>query len=136
MLVVGVDATARFDRVPPAGRGSLDPRQQLWGPGRPPPDGYPNLYDVRDGREVTVAYPLAVATGFRGARLVAFGLNTSLAYDRGYHVGGSRFGVRLKTSPPSRDSYGAAGRSTRSTRRSVSSSSTPFGGCPRSCDRC
>ena len=59
--------------------------------------GYPNLYDVREGREVTVAYPLAVATGFRGARLVAFGLNTSLAYDRGYHVGGSRFGVRLKT---------------------------------------
>ena len=139
MLVVGVtgDATARFDRAVRWPRGSLDPRQQLWVQVVLPPGyGYPNLYDVRDGREVTVAYPLAVATGFRGARLVAFGLNTSLAYDRGYHVGGSRFGVRLKTRSTPRDSYGAAGRSTRSTRRSVSSSSTPFGGRPRSCDRC
>ncbi len=100
MLVLGVtgDATARFDRAVRWPRGSLDPRQQLWVQVVLPPGyGYPNLYDVREGREVTVAYPLAVATGFRGARLVAFGLNTSLAYDRGYHVGGSRFGVRLKT---------------------------------------
>ena len=39
--------------------------------------------------EVTVAYPLAAAKGFRGSRLVAFGLNTSLAYGRAYHVGDS-----------------------------------------------
>ena len=60
----------------------MDPRRQLWVEVVLPPGyGYPNLYDVRDGLDVTVAYPLAAAKGFRGSRLVAFGLNTSLAYD-------------------------------------------------------
>ena len=137
MLVVGVtgDATARFDRAVRWPRGSLDPRQQLWVQSSSPRYGYPNLYDVRDGREVTVAYPLAVATGFRGARLVAFGLNTSLAYDRGYHVGES---VRRS----SEDAFHPIGIPTAQLDvplgqpASVSSSSTPFGGRPRSCDRC
>ena len=123
----------RFDRAVRWPRGSR-PAPAALGPVVLPGYGYPNLYDVRDGREVTVAYPLAVATGFRGARLVAFGLNTSLAYDRGYHVGGSRFGVALKTrSTPG--SYGAAGRS------SVSQAEREFfldtvRRTPRSCDRC
>jgi hypothetical protein len=100
MLVVAVtaDTTARFDRAvrwPPR---AMDPRHQLWvAVALPPGYGYPNLYDVRGGREVTVAYPLAAARGFHGSRLVAFGLNTSLAYGREYHVGTSRLGVRLKT---------------------------------------
>ena len=100
MLVVGVtgDTTARFDRAVRWPRGPLDPRRQLWVQVVLPPGyGYPNLYDVREGKDVTVAYPLAVATGFRGARLVAFGLNTSLAYERAYHVGTSRLGLRFKT---------------------------------------
>jgi len=100
MLVVGVagDTKARFDgavRWPP---GSMDPRHQLWVQVvLPPGRGYPHLYDVRDGLDVTVAYPLAVARGLGGARLVAFGLNTSLAYGRSYRVGTSRLGVRLRT---------------------------------------
>lgn len=100
MLVIGVsaDTRARFDgavRWPPA---AIDPRQQLWvAVALPPGYGYPNLYDVRAGRDVTVAYPLAAARGFRGSRLVAFGLNTSLAYGRHYHVGTLQLGVRLKT---------------------------------------
>ena len=76
----------------------MDPRRQLWVEVVLPPGyGYPNLYDVRDGLDVTVAYPLAAARGFRGSRLVAFGLNTSLAYDKAYHVGTYGLGVRLRT---------------------------------------
>jgi hypothetical protein len=100
MLVVGVtgDPKARFERAVRWPRGALDPRHQLWVEVVLPPGyGYPNLYDLRGGRDMTVAYPLAVARGFRGARIVAFGLNTSLAYGRAYHVGTSRLGVRLKT---------------------------------------
>ena len=102
MLVVGVtaDTTARFDRAVRWPPGELDPRHQFWvAVALPPGYGYPNLYDVRGGREVTVAYPLAAAQGFRGSRLVAFGLNTSLAYDRRYHVGATRLGIRLQTRP-------------------------------------
>lgn len=100
MLVVAVtaDTRARFDRAVRWPPGAMDPRRQLWvAVALPPGYGYPNLYDVRGGREVTVAYPLAAAKGFRGSRLVAFGLNTSLAYGRGYHVGPAQLGVRLKT---------------------------------------
>ena len=102
MLVVGVtaDTTARFDRAVRWPPGELDPRHQFWvAVALPPGYGYPNLYDVRGGREVTVAYPLAAAQGFRGSRLVAFGLNTSLAYDRRYHVGAARLGIHLQTRP-------------------------------------
>jgi hypothetical protein len=100
MLVVGVtgDSTARFDRAIRWPRGSLDPRQQLWVQVvLPQGQGYPHLYEVREGRDVTVAYPLAVARGLGGSRLVAFGLNTSLAYDRAYHVGSAPLGLRLRT---------------------------------------
>ena len=100
MLVVGVtgDTTARFDRAIRWPMGSLDPRRQLWVQVvLPPGQGYPHLYDVREGRDVTVAYPLAVARGLGGSRLVAFGLNTSLAYDRAYHVGTARLALRLRT---------------------------------------
>jgi hypothetical protein len=65
----------------------------------PPGQGYPKLYDVRGGKEVTVAYPLAAFRGLGGSRLVAFGLTTSLAYARDYHVGARRLGIRLKTRP-------------------------------------
>ena len=100
MLVVGVtgDATARFDRAVRWPRGSLDPRQQLWVQVVLPPGyGYPNLYDVREGREVTVAYPLAVGQGIP---------RCSARRLRPQHVTRlrprvprrrSRFGVRLKT---------------------------------------
>jgi len=100
MLVVGItaDTAARFDLAVRWPSGQMDPRRQLWATvALPPGYGYPNLYDVRGGREVTVAYPLAVAKGFRGSRLVAFGLNTSLAYGRRYHVGSPQLGVRLET---------------------------------------
>jgi hypothetical protein len=100
MLVVGVtaDADARFDRPVRWPSGAMDPRRQLWVEVVLPPGyGYPNLYDVRDGLDVTVAYPLSAVKGFRGSRLVAFGLNTSLAYGRAYHVGTYDLGVRLKT---------------------------------------
>jgi hypothetical protein len=100
MLVVGVtgDTRARFDRAIRWPRGSLDPRQQLWVQVvLPQGQGYPHLYDVREGRDVTVAYPLAVARGLGGSRLVAFGLNTSLAYDRAYHVGTEGLVLRLRT---------------------------------------
>ena len=117
MLVVGVtaDSAARFDRAVRWPRGSLDPRQQLWVAGRAAPGyGYPNLYDVRDGRDVTVAYPLAVARGFGGSRLVAFGLNTSLAYDRAYHVGRPGWAFADgREGHASRSSCDGAGRSTR-----------------------
>ena len=100
MLVVGVtgDTTARFDGAVRWPRGSMDPRRQLWVQVvLPPGHGYPHLFDVRDGRDVTVAYPLAVARGFGGSRLVAFGLNASLAYGRAYRIGTSGLGVRLRT---------------------------------------
>ena len=100
MLVVGVtgDTTAQFDRAIRWPQGSVDPRQQLWVEVvLPPGQGYPHLYDVREGRDVTVAYPLAVARGLGGSRFVAFGLNTSLAYDRAYHVGTAGLGLRLRT---------------------------------------
>jgi hypothetical protein len=100
LLVVGVtgDTTTRFDGAVRWPRGSLDPRQQLWVQVvLPPGQGYPHLYDVREGRDVTVAYPLAVARGLGGSRLVAFGLNTALAYDRAYHVGAARLGLQLRT---------------------------------------
>lgn len=100
MLVVGVtaDTTAPFDRAVRWPPGAIDPVRQLWAAlALPPGYGYPNLYDSRGGREVTVAYPLATARGFRGSRLVAFGINTSLAYGRQYRVGTSRLSVRLRT---------------------------------------
>ena len=100
MLVVGVtgDTSARFDHPVRWPLGQLDPRQQLWVQVvLPPGSGYPHLYDVRDGSDVTVAYPLAIARGLGGSRLVAFGLNTSLAYSRAYHVGDARLGLRLRT---------------------------------------
>jgi hypothetical protein len=106
MLVVGVtaDVDARFDTPVRWPSGPVDPRHQLWVEVVLPPGyGYPNLYDVRDGLDVNVAYPLATASGFRSSRLVAFGVNTSLAYGRAYHVGALRLGVRLRTRaiPPS-----------------------------------
>jgi hypothetical protein len=100
MLVVGVtgDSGTPFTRPVRWPLGRLDPRHQLWVQVLlPPGQGYPHLYDVREGRDVTVAYPLAAARGLGGSRLVAFGLNTSLAYDRAYHVGTPRLGVKLKT---------------------------------------
>jgi hypothetical protein len=100
MLVVGVtaDVNAHFTRPVRWPVGPIDPRRQLWVEVVLPPGyGYPNLYDVRNGLDVTVAYPLAAAKGFRGSRLVAFGLNTSLAYDKAYHVGAYQLGVRLRT---------------------------------------
>ena len=100
LLVVGVtgDTRAPFHRPVRWPRGSLDPRQQLWVQVvLPPGQGYPHLYDIREGRDVTVAYPLAVARGLGGSRLVAFGLNTSLAYDRAYRVGTLQLGIRLRT---------------------------------------
>jgi hypothetical protein len=105
LLVLGVtgERSGPFDRPVRWPQGSLDPRQQLWVQVvLPPGQGYPNLYDIRDGRDVTVAYPLAVARGLGGSRLVAFGLNTSLAYGRAYRVGTSQLGVRLTTrsTPP------------------------------------
>jgi hypothetical protein len=105
MLVVGVTADngARFDRPVRWPLGLIDPRRQLWTQVLlPPGQGFPKLYDVRGGREVTVAYPLAEARGLGGSRLVAFGLNTSLAYDKAYHVGVPRLGIRLRTreTPP------------------------------------
>jgi hypothetical protein len=105
MLVVGVtgDAAARFVRPVRWPRGLVDPRHQLWTQVLlPPGQGYPKLYDVRGGKDVTVAYPLAETRGLGGSRLVAFGLNTSLAYARAYHVGAARLGIRLRTraAPP------------------------------------
>lgn len=100
MLVVGVtgDARARFVRPTRWPLGELDPRQQLWVQVLlPPGQGYPHLYDVRGGRDVTTAYPLAAARGLGGSRLVTFGLNTSLAYGRAYHVGSGRLELRLRT---------------------------------------
>ncbi len=100
MIVVAVsaDRQAPFRRPVRWPPGPVDPRRQLWVEVLLPPGrGYPHLYDVRGGRNVTVAYPLAVARGFRGSRLVAFGLNTALAYGRAYRVGTSRLGVKLKT---------------------------------------
>jgi hypothetical protein len=102
MLVVGVtaDSRGRFDRPVRWPLGVLDPTQQLWAHVLlPPGQGYPKLYDMRGGKEVTVAYPLATFRGLGGSRLVAFGLTTSLAYDRAYHVGAPRLGVRLRTRP-------------------------------------
>ena len=102
MLVVAVtaDPHGRFTRAvrwPPR---TMDPRRQLWVEVLLPPGyGYPNLYDVRDGQDVNVAYPLATAKGFRGSRLVAFGLNTRLAYARAYRVGLAARAVPLKTKP-------------------------------------
>jgi hypothetical protein len=100
MLVVGVtaDAAVRFDRPVRWPLGLIDPRRQLWTQVLlPPGQGFPKLYDVRGGRDVTVAHPLAETRGLGGSRLVAFGLNTSLAYDRAYHVGTHQLGVRLRT---------------------------------------
>ncbi len=100
VVAVTADTNAPFDRAIRWPVGAMDPRHQLWvAVALPPGYGYPNLYDVRGGRDVTVAYPLAAAEGFRGSRLVAFGLNTSLAYGRRYHVGASRLGIRLQTRP-------------------------------------
>jgi hypothetical protein len=99
MLVVGVTAesVARFDRPVRWPRGLIDPRHQLWTQVLlPPGQGYPKLYDVRGGRDVTVAYPLAETRGLGGSRLVAFGLNTSLAYKREYHLGTAKL-LRLRT---------------------------------------
>ena len=100
MLVVGVtaDTSTRFTRPVRWPLGRVDPRHQLWVQVLlPPGQGFPHLYDVRNGRDVTVAYPLAEARGLGGSRLVTFGLNTSLAYNRAYHVGAKRLGIVLKT---------------------------------------
>jgi hypothetical protein len=100
MLVLGVtgDSKTRFEHPVRWPQGSLDPRHQLWVQVLlPPGQGFPHLYDMRGGREVVVAYPLAVARGLGGSRLVAFGLNTSLAYARAYHVGTAALGLRLRT---------------------------------------
>jgi hypothetical protein len=100
MLVVGVtgDTRTSFARPVRWPLGPLDPRHQLWVQVLlPPGQGYPHLYDVREGRDVTVAYPLAAARGLGGSRLVAFGLNTSLAYGRAYHVGTTPLGIPLRT---------------------------------------
>jgi hypothetical protein len=100
MLVVGVtgDSKARFVRPVRWPLGELDPRHQLWVQVLlPPGQGYPHLYDVRGGRDVTTAYPLAAARGLGGSRLVTFGLTTSLAYGRAYHIRAGRLELRLRT---------------------------------------
>lgn len=100
MLVVGItgDKQARFTRPVRWPLGEVDPRHQLWVQVLlPPGQGYPHLYDVRGGRVVTTAYPLAATRGLGGSRLVTFGLNTSLAYGHAYHVGTGRLELRLRT---------------------------------------
>jgi hypothetical protein len=100
MLVVAVtaDPNASFRHPVRWPSGPVDPRRQLWAEVLlPPGQGYPHLYDVRDGRSVTAAYPLAVARGLARSRLVAFGLNTTLAYHRAYRVGGSTNALWLRT---------------------------------------
>ena len=100
MLVVGVtgDPSQRFRRAVRWPLGALDPQRQLWAQVLlPPGQGFPNLHDMRGGKEVATAHPLATAKGLGGSRLVAFGLNTRLAYDREYHVGARQLGIRLKT---------------------------------------
>lgn len=100
MLVVSVtvDDRARFARAVRWPAVPVDPRHQLWTQVLLPPGyGYPNLHETQDGRDVTTAYPLAVAEGFSRARLVAFGLNTRLAYARPYRVGVGKAAVPLRT---------------------------------------
>ena len=101
VIAVSVDAAAPFRRARRWPVKAADPRRQLWVQALfPPGQGYPHLYDRRGERDVTVAYPLAMARGLAGARLVAFGLNTSLAYDRAYHVGIGRLALPLRTRTP------------------------------------
>ena len=63
-----------------------------------------------------VAYPLATAKGFRGSRLVAFGINTSLAYAARTTSAHSPRGSAEDEGHTRQRSSAAAGRSSRSTR--------------------
>lgn len=102
VVVVTVDPGADFRRAVRWPRGLVDPRRQLWTEVvLPPGDGFPHLYDTRAGQAVTVAYPLAMAKGLARSRLVAFGLNTTLAYGKAYRVGtGTRvIGLRTRSTP-------------------------------------
>lgn len=98
VVAVSVDPSARFPRPVLWPDAPVDPRRQLWTAALfPPGQGYPNLYERRGDRDVTVAYPLATGEGAAGARFVAFGLNASLAYARTYSVGTGRIAARVRT---------------------------------------
>ncbi len=88
MLVVAftVDPNAPFTAPIRWPQGAADPSRQLWTEILLPPGarGDPLVTERRGSRDVTVAYPLADSPGLAGARLVAFGLNATLAYRHRY----------------------------------------------------
>lgn len=101
MLVVAVtaDPEAPFRRAVRWPPGRIDPRKQLWAQVLLPPGTREeaHLYEDRGGRPVIVAHELAEARGLAGARLAAFGLNSTLAYAHAYRVGVRRVAMRLRT---------------------------------------
>ena len=103
MLVVAVtvDERALFTRPVRWPPGGIDPRRQLWvelvlPPGTP---GHPRLLERRGSRRAVVAHPLADTVGVAGARLVAFGLSSVLAYGHRYSVRVGSVSTEVATRP-------------------------------------
>jgi len=103
MLVVAitVDPRAVFGRPVRWPRGEIDPRRQLWVELVLPPGtrGHPRLLERRSSRSVVVAHPLADTVGVAGARLVAFGLSSVLAYGHRYSVRVGSVSTEVATRP-------------------------------------
>ena len=101
MLVVAVtaDLDAAFRRPVRWPVGRIDPRWQFWVQLLLPrgPRGEAHLFEDRGGRTVIAAHELAEAEGFAGARLVAFGLNTELAYGHRYAARTGKLTVPIAT---------------------------------------
>lgn len=107
VLAITIDPAARFQAPVRWPRGAVDPRRQLWAEIVLPPGlrGRARLSELRGGKDVTVAYPLAETLGLGGARLVAFGLNATLAYRHRYAVRVHRLALLLRTGAGPRDFF-------------------------------
>jgi hypothetical protein len=105
LIAVTVDPKAPFRKPVRWPVGAVDPRRQLWAQLLLPPGtrGDARLLERRGERLVVTAHPLADTSGIAGARLVAFGLNATLAYGHRYTARVGPIALPLATSamPPS-----------------------------------
>lgn len=99
LIAVTIDPSASFRRPVRWPTGEIDPRRQLWVQLVIPPGtrGSPWLLERRGSKAVLVAYPLADTVGLEGARLVGFGLSTTLAYGHAYSARIGPLAVPLTT---------------------------------------
>ncbi len=101
VVAITIDAKSRLTAPVRWPERAIDPRLQLWVELLLPRGarGEARLVERRGPRTVTVASPLADTPGLGGSRLIAFGLNASLAYGHRYEARIGQVGLPLTTRP-------------------------------------